>query len=313
GNSENFPGMGVKATVQKSDGTTAPLLVGSKSFLAEHLPETPAHFSLPADLPPSTLVFVAREGEVLGAIALSDSLRAEAAEVLTELRALGISHLALLTGDNAAVAASIAHQLPLDEVHSELLPQEKVAWVQDCQRQGHKVAMVGDGINDAPVLTAADVGIALGGIGTDIALEAADVVLMTDDLSRLPETVQVSRQMLRIIRQNLFGFALGVNAVGVGLAASGVLSPIGAAIMHQFASLLVVLNSLRLLLVPAPLRRRFNAPSKTSAFLELGLRMRGRTYRNGHNGTRTERRHSSLAFSSLFGCSLASTLSSPTR
>lgn len=253
GNSENFPGMGVKATVQKSDGTTAPLLVGSKSFLAEHLPETPAHFSLPADLPPSTLVFVAREGEVLGAIALSDSLRAEAAEVLTELRALGISHLALLTGDNAAVAASIAHQLPLDEVHSELLPQEKVAWVQDCQRQGHKVAMVGDGINDAPVLTAADVGIALGSIGTDIALEAADVVLMTDDLSRLPETVQVSRQMLRIIRQNLFGFALGVNAVGVGLAASGVLSPIGAAIMHQFASLLVVLNSLRLLLDTRPL------------------------------------------------------------
>ncbi len=240
-----LPGLGVRAVV---DGAT--VLVGSRAFIAEQIGELDgATQRLLDELAQQgyTALLCARDGQPIGIFALADPLRCEAREVVAQLRALGISRLVLLTGDHASVAKRIAQQVGIDEVHAQLLPQDKVAVVGQLQGQGHRVVMVGDGINDAPVLTAADVGIALGGIGMDITIEAADIVLMTDDLRRLPEAVEVSRRTLRTIRQNLLLFAIGVNALGVLLAAAGILKPVGAAIMHQIASLLVVLNSLRLL------------------------------------------------------------------
>ena len=244
-------GMGVQGIVNGSK-----ILVGSKSFISEQLGEldetTQCHLSELAREGFTAVLVAAANAQpdshsVLGIIALADQLRPEAKGTIQRLKAMGIRKVVLLTGDNSAVAQRIAHQVGADEFHAELLPQDKVAIVRKLQGQGHKVAMVGDGINDAPVLTAADVGIALGGIGMDITIDAADIVLMTDDLSKLPEAIDVCRRTLRTVRQNLQWFALGVNALGVLLAAAGILKPVGAAVMHQIASLLVVLNSLRLL------------------------------------------------------------------
>ncbi|MFA0750324.1 MAG: hypothetical protein SLRJCFUN_000727 [Candidatus Fervidibacter sp.] len=245
------PGMGVQAVVGGSK-----ILVGSKSFIAEQLGElddnAQQHLSELARQGFTSVLVAAIDlstasHSVLGIIALADQLRPEAKETVQQLKAMGIRKIVLLTGDNFAVAQRIAQQIGVDEFHAELLPQDKVAVVRKLQEQGHKVAMVGDGINDAPVLTAADVGIALGGIGMDITIDAADIVLMTDDLSKLPEAIDVCRRTLRTIRQNLQWFAIGVNAAGVLAAGAGILKPVGAAVMHQIASLLVVLNSLRLL------------------------------------------------------------------
>ncbi len=245
-----FPGMGVQAKV---NGVT--VLVGSKSFVMERGCEVnEATQRQLADFAQQglTSILVACSEKpshlrLVGIIALADQLRPQAKEAVQQLKAIGIRRIVLLTGDNEAVAHRIAQQVGIDEVQAELLPQGKVAIVRQLQTQGYKVAMVGDGINDAPVLTAADVGIALGGIGIDVTIEAADIVLMTDDLNRLPEAVDLSRAAMRIIRQNLLLFAIGVNALGVGLAAAGIFKPVAAAVMHQIASLLVVLNSLRLL------------------------------------------------------------------
>lgn len=245
-----FPGMGLKAIV---NGKT--VLVGSKGFIAEQIGgideivhnelDNLARHGL-------TAVIVAcsdaqSQAEILGIIALADQVRPEAKETVLRLRDIGINRFVLLTGDNNAVAQRVSQQVGIEEVHAELLPQDKVAIVRQLQSQGRKVAMVGDGINDAPVLTASNVGIALGGIGMDVTIESADIVLMTGNLSKLPEAVDVCKQTLRTIRQNLLLFAIGVNAIGILAAGAGFLKPVGAAIMHQIASLLVVLNSLRLL------------------------------------------------------------------
>jgi Cu+-exporting ATPase len=265
-----YPGMGLKATVGRTT-----VFVGSKGFITEQLGDIDETISEkleslaqqgftavivarsetfselgqhPDSTPAPSTPHPAPKFQIVGIIALADQLRTEAKETIESLRATGIKHIVILTGDNASVAKRIAQQVGVDEVHFELLPQDKVAIVRQLQQQGRKVAMVGDGINDAPVLTAADVGIALGGIGMDVTIEAADIVLMTDDLSKLPEAVDVCRRTLNTIRQNLLLFAIGVNAVGVFAAGAGILKPIGAAVMHQVASLLVVLNSLRLLI-----------------------------------------------------------------
>lgn len=272
-----LPGMGVQARV---NNTT--IWVGSKSFIAEQLGElddTTKHqlAGLAGQGLTSVLVAcvdVSSRPRLLGIIALADQLRPKAKETVQRLKAMGVRRVVLLTGDNATVAQRIAQQVGIDEVHAELLPQDKVAIVRQLQRQGHKVAMVGDGINDAPVLTAADIGIALGGIGMDVTIEAADIVLMSDDVSRLPEAMDVCRAAMRTIRQNLLLFAVGVNLLGVALAAIGVLKPVGAAVMHQVASLLVVLNSLRLLVyrTDTPLHRQWARGQAVWQQIELQAR-----------------------------------------
>ncbi len=189
-----------------------------------------------------------RTARLLGAIGIRDTLRAEAPAVIRELKALGIRSFALLTGDRQSAADSIARRLEgINEVSANLLPADKARWIEEQARSGRRVAMIGDGINDAPALAAATVGLALGAAGSDLAAEAGDLILMGDPLAPLPGLLRLSRQTVRIIQQGIYVFAFGVNGVGVVLCAWGILNPVGGALFHEAASLAVMLNSLRLL------------------------------------------------------------------
>jgi heavy metal translocating P-type ATPase len=194
-----------------------------------------------------TALVVQVDGEPWGVIGLADVPRPRVDDVVDRLRAMGVGRVIMLTGDNAASAAVIAGQAGITDVRAGLLPEEKLAVIRELQAAGEVVAMVGDGVNDAPALALADVGIAMGAAGTDVALESADLALMGDDLTLVPEVLALSQRALGIIRQNIWGFAVAVNIAGILLAASGLLSPIGAAIVHNVSSLFVVINSGRLL------------------------------------------------------------------
>lgn len=236
-----------------------PLVVGTRRLLEEQgVAVTPEAEALIQQLDQSgqTALLVARAGTILGVLGARDRLRPEAGGVLRDLRALGITDLVVLTGDRRAVAERIAAELDLAEVHAELLPAAKAAFVQEWRQQGRRVAMVGDGINDAPALAVADVGLALG--GTDLAAEAGDVVFLGDPLRPLPLLLRLSRETVRIIRQNILIFAFGVNAAGIVLTAWlwpllaptaqwYEQSPVVAVLYHQLGSLAVLLNSMRLL------------------------------------------------------------------
>ncbi|HXO30254.1 MAG TPA: cation-translocating P-type ATPase [Thermoanaerobaculia bacterium] len=189
-------------------------------------------------------VLVARGGRFLGAIWVGDAVRPEAARAVRALRQLNIGTV-LLTGDGRAVAVAVAGELGMDDVRADLLPEEKMAAVREMVAAGRSVAMVGDGVNDAPALTAATVGVAMGS-GTDVARESADIVLLGNDLSRFVETVRIARRCRDIIRFNFAG-TLAVDAVGVGLAAFGYLNPLVAAFIHVASELTFILNSARLL------------------------------------------------------------------
>lgn len=195
-----------------------------------------------------TVLCVAVGDRVMGLIAVQDAARAEAAEVLATLRNEGIKHLALLTGDRKAPAQAVVQQLGnIDQLEAELLPADKLRWIETHQAAGRKVAMVGDGINDAPALATATVGIALAGVGSNLASEAGDILLMGDPLQPLPGLVRLSRKLVEVIRLGIFLFAFGLNGLGVLLCAFGFMSPVSAAIFHEIGSLAVMLNSLRLL------------------------------------------------------------------
>lgn len=187
-------------------------------------------------------------GEIIGVIGVRDTLRAEAREVMALLRKEGIGTFALLTGDRRSAAESVAGQLGmLDVVSADMLPLDKARWIEQQTQAGRRVAMVGDGINDAPALAAATVGLALGGVGSDLAAEAGDLILMGAPLSPLPGLLRLSRQLVRIVRQSIYLFAFGINGIGVVLCAVGLLSPVGGAIFHEVASIAVMLNAMRLL------------------------------------------------------------------
>jgi Cu+-exporting ATPase len=192
-----------------------------------------------------SVVLVARGGSLAGLVALADTLRPEMAAAVEQIRALGIGRIILLTGDRAPAAASVAARLGI-EFEAELLPVEKIRAVERLQREGHVVAMVGDGINDAPALAQADVGIAMGVAGTDAAIEAAHVALMRDDWRMVPEAIALGRRAFRVIAQNLW-FTAGYNAVGILLAATGWLPPVGAAAAQSLPDVVVMFNSARLL------------------------------------------------------------------
>ena len=194
-----------------------------------------------------TALVVVRDGVCIGGLATADGLRAEAPDVVNALRAAGVSRVAMLTGDHSTTGRAIASQVGIDEVESELRPTEKLEVIERMQAAGHVVAMVGDGVNDAPALTVADVGIAMGAAGADVAIESAGMALMGENLLLLADMLALGRRTLRIIRQNIWVFAVGVNLVGIGLASSGYLSPVMAAVVHNVASVFVVLNSARLL------------------------------------------------------------------
>jgi Cd2+/Zn2+-exporting ATPase/Cu+-exporting ATPase len=189
-------------------------------------------------------VLVARGGQYLGALLVADALRPEAAGAVRALRRMGLETV-LLTGDSRPIAEAVAADLGIDEVRAELLPEQKMAAVREMVGRGRAVAMVGDGVNDAPALTAATVGVAMGS-GTDVARESADVVLLGNDLAKFVEAARIARRCRDIIRFN-FGGTLAVDAIGVGLAAFGYLNPLLAAFIHVASELAFILNSARLL------------------------------------------------------------------
>jgi Cd2+/Zn2+-exporting ATPase/Cu+-exporting ATPase len=231
------PGRGIEATV---DGER--ILVGNLAQMRKYGSDAPA--DLLAEHPETSVVYVARAGVFLGAIAIADGVRPEARQAIDEIHALGIRSV-LLTGDAMAVASVIASQLGITEVLADLLPEDKRERVKRLVAEGRTVAMVGDGVNDAPALVEAHVGVAMGS-GTDVARESADVVLLGNDLLKFAETLIIARRTRRIIWANFAG-TIGVDAIGIGMAAFGLLDPLIAAFIHVASELTFILNSARLL------------------------------------------------------------------
>ncbi|HEX6971107.1 MAG TPA: heavy metal translocating P-type ATPase, partial [Limnochordia bacterium] len=240
---DTVPGQGAKAAV---DGRT--VWVGSRAYVAAAAGPLPPDLEARAEewrAQGKTLVAVS-DGSRHGLIGLRDELRPEAPVAVALLRRLGIRRIVMLTGDHERVAASLAERAGIDAWRSELLPAEKVSVVRDLSAEGGPVMMVGDGVNDAPALATAHVGVAMGAAGTDVALETADIVLMASDLRQLPPALALARRARAIMWQNL-GFALGVIGVLVGCTLLGTMTlPIGV-IGHEGSTVLVILNSLRLL------------------------------------------------------------------
>jgi Cd2+/Zn2+-exporting ATPase len=230
--------------------------LGSHRYLEERGQETPEiHQRLEAMAGLGrTVVAVGNEEHVCGLIALADEVRPATRETLGELRELGLEHLIMLTGDNRPTAEAVAAKVGVDEVMAELLPEDKVAAIETLVAKYKRVSMVGDGVNDAPAMARATMGIAMGSAGTDAAIETADIALMADDLTRLPWLIRHSRRTLAIIRQNI-AFSLAVKLVFVLLTFAGISSMWGAIAADTGASLLVVLNGLRLLGGSIPSRR----------------------------------------------------------
>jgi len=248
GRAETFsalPGRGVLARVGGRE-----VIVGNPQLMASRqisLPPQAEAELANLDHNAETPLVVAVEREVIGVLGVRDEVRAGAREAIDGLRELGIEKIVMLTGDRRQSAEAVARQVGIREVYAELLPEEKFEKLRGLQANGFRVAMVGDGINDAPALAAADVGVALGGPSVEVTAEAADIVYLGHSLDKFPTLVQVSRQALGTVRQNLWLFALLGNAGAVTASAYGVLGPIGAAVFHQSSSFLVMMNSLRLL------------------------------------------------------------------
>ncbi|MHB8217635.1 MAG: heavy metal translocating P-type ATPase [Candidatus Sulfotelmatobacter sp.] len=232
------PGKGIRAAYSGEE-----ILVGSRALLMEH----GVSGILPANgdgTGGASEVYVARRGQMLGILQIADVLRPEAKAAVAAMREMGLKTV-LLSGDAKEVTTSVARDLGVDEAVGELLPDQKAKWVRELRAKNCKVAMVGDGINDAPALVEANVGIAMGS-GTDIARESADVILIGSDLSKFVETLRVARRCRGIIMQNFTG-TLVVDSIGVGMAAFGLLNPLLAAFIHVTSELAFILNSTRLL------------------------------------------------------------------
>jgi P-type E1-E2 ATPase len=185
------------------------------------------------------------DSDLRGVISVSDTLREGIATSIKEMKQNGVKKVVMLTGDNRYVAEKISKEASIDETWAELLPEEKVEHVKKYQSQGYMTTMIGDGVNDAPALATADIGIAMGVSGTDVAIETAGIVLTTDDLAKVSKLIKLSQKTLIVIKQNIM-FSLAVNILGLILSALGVITPITASKVHESSALIVVFNSLRL-------------------------------------------------------------------
>ncbi len=238
---QSLPGFGVSAR-----SGTREVLLGRPQLLHERgitFPAAPTQAGSADGL--TTTVALAVDGHAAAFLELRDEPRPEAAATIQRLHELGL-RTALVSGDQTAVVERVARELGIDEVHAEVLPQDKAQLVCDLQAQGLRVAFVGDGVNDGPALAAADAGVAMGLTGTDLALETAQVALLSDDLSKLPHLLGLSQQAMRAIRQNLV-FSLGVLAIAVILTFAQVLHPVTGALLHELSSIPVIANSARLI------------------------------------------------------------------
>ena len=238
---EAIPGQGVRAQVGG-----AAMAVGSRRLI-------PAGANLPAaaelETQGKTLLFVERDGALIAVLGAADTVRPEIPAALQEVRALGVQRIEVLTGDNERTAAALAERLGV-AYRANLLPEDKIAAVKAYQAQGHTVVMVGDGVNDAPALAQANIGIAMGAAGTDVALEAAHIALMREDWTLVPEALRIARRTMRVVKTNI-GFTAVYNLVGLALAAFGFLPPIFAAAAQSLPDLGILANSSRLLRAPA--------------------------------------------------------------
>ena len=235
-----------KGIVATCNGQT--LIIGRRELLNERgirIPPRVESYMVQEEENGKTAMLVAHDDKVCGVISVSDILRKDAVAALKQLKARGI-RLVMLTGDNQRTAQAIAKQVGINEVFAEMLPEEKVDVVKELVKKGSKVAMVGDGINDAPALAQASVGIAMGAAGTDVAIEAADVALMTDDLARIPEAIEIGDKAFKVIKQNI-ATSIVFNVVGITLASMGILSPTLAAAAHALPDFILFLNSSRLI------------------------------------------------------------------
>jgi len=190
----------------------------------------------------ATPLLVYRDKSPIGVIGVSDTVRPEAARTMTRLRELGVSRLGILSGDHAQAVERVAQNLGITWIRAGLKPDQKLEELQKLQQAGHRVMVVGDGINDAPALARANVGVAMGAGGTEVALETANIVLTRDDISRLPLLIRLSRRMLAVIKINV-ALGLGFNVLAVWGGAAGILGPIQAAVMHSAGVVIVVFSS----------------------------------------------------------------------
>ena len=246
GEAENFqmlPGRGVSCTVKEKK-----LMAGSRKMLEE------AGIAVPQQAQKDiqdclnqggTVIYLSVNGQMAGYLMLSDTLRVESREMVGRLKEMKVEPV-LLTGDNEKAAQAIGGSIEIREIHAGCLPEDKLNWIGKYQEMGETVCMMGDGINDAPALKKSDVGIAMGGIGSDIAVEAADIALVDDEVRELPHLIAMSRKMMMTIKCNLT-FSMGLNFLAIVLAITGVLNPVVGALVHNAGSVLVIVNSAFLL------------------------------------------------------------------
>jgi len=234
-------GRGIKADVEGKN-----IIVGRAQWLKDN--GVGEDFLKAVDLNETegfSLLFVSSGGRCIGWIGLQDQTRGEAKEALAGLKESGVRRIAMISGDRQPVAARVAREIGCEEVVGDCLPQNKVEFVRATKLKGYRVAVVGDGVNDAPALAAGDIGIAMGAAGSEVAIHSATIALMNNDLRRLPFLVKLSRSTRQVINQNfLFGVVFSIG--GLSLATLGYLNPIVAAIMHNVGSLIVIFNSARL-------------------------------------------------------------------
>ena len=243
GQFQMIPGRGVRALVEGRQ-----VLAGNDKLLAQWgvaLPSDALAALEPHLAQGHTVTYIAVDGSLAGCVVLADTLREDSTAVVDRLSALGVQPV-LLTGDHENVARSIADQLHIREVHANCLPEDKLRQIGAYQAAHESVCMIGDGINDAPALKMADVGIAMGGVGSDVAVEAADIALVNDEIRELPHLVDLSRRMMRTIKLNLT-FSMGLNFLAIVLAITGKLDPVVGALVHNAGSVAVILNSALLL------------------------------------------------------------------
>ena len=238
-----LPGRGVQADVED-----ARVLAGNPELLASNGVRLPPEMEAAAQEHMAlgrTVIYVAVDGEAAGIVALADAERENSAAMIARLQALGVLPV-LLTGDHQSAAEAIAQRLNIGDVHANCMPEDKLRYIADAQKEGERVCMLGDGVNDAPALKRADVGIAMGGIGSDIAVDAADIALVSDEVEQLPHLISLSRRMMRTIKLNM-AFSMGLNFVAILLAMTGVLNPVVGALVHNAGSVVVIVNSALLL------------------------------------------------------------------
>ncbi|MEA5015513.1 MAG: cation-translocating P-type ATPase [Candidatus Limiplasma sp.] len=238
-----IPGRGIRAVVKGHE-----VLAGNPELLSdhhvtigqEHLSAAQRHQE-----DSCTIIFVAIEQKIAGFLALADTMRPDAAGTIERVKSAGVLPV-LLTGDHGNAAQHIAGQLRISEAHANCLPEDKLKWIDANQQNGEMVCMIGDGINDAPALKKAHVGIAMGGVGSDIAVDAADIALVNDDIKELPHLLRLSRKSMATIRYNLI-FSMALNFAAILLAMTGMLNPVMGALVHNAGSVLVIINSAFLL------------------------------------------------------------------